>query len=161
MNIIFYLFSTILIILALGTVISTNLIHSALLMMGSFFAVAGLYLLLQADYLAMVQILVYVGAIAILMVFGVMLTRKGAIEESNLPNRYKGIGLLTTIGLFGLLVRSIYYTHFPPLQKPPPALNLITFAQTFLQQYFVAFEALGILLLIAILGAILIGRDPK
>ncbi len=157
----FYLFSAILLVFALGTVISTNLIHSALLMMGSFFAVAGLYLLLQADYLAMVQILVYVGAIAILLVFGVMLTRKGSIEESNLPNRYKGIGLLTALGLFGLLARSIYYTRFPAPPIGHPTQSILAIAQAFLLQYFVAFEALGILLLIAILGAILIGRDSK
>ena len=161
MIILFYLFSSILLAFALGAVISTNLIHSALLMMGSFFAVAGLYLLLQADYLAMVQILVYVGAIAILLVFGVMLTRKGSIEESNLPNRYKTIGLVTALGLFGLLARSITYTRFPspPLENPPQ--NIIAIAQAFLLQYIVAFEALGILLLIAILGAILIGKEPK
>jgi NADH-quinone oxidoreductase subunit J len=161
MLVLFYLFSALLILFALGTVISTNLIHSALLMIGAFFAVSGIYLLLQADFLAMVQILVYVGAIAILMVFGVMLTRKGSIEESNLPNRYKWIAVLTSLGLFSLLARSIYYTHFPSPPAGSNTQNILLLAQTFLLQYFVAFEAIGVLLLIAIIGAIIIGKESK
>ena len=88
MTVLFYLFSAILLGFALKTVVSTNLVHSALLMIGAFFAIAGLYLLLQADFLAMVQILIYVGAIAVLVIFGVMLTRKGSMVESNLKNLY-------------------------------------------------------------------------
>ncbi len=162
MIIIFYLFSFLLLAFALGTVLSKNLVHSALLMIGSFFAVAGLYILLQAEFLAMVQILVYVGAIAVLVVFGVMLTRKGSVKDSNLPNRYKKVGALSAVIFFALLVRSIINTSFPAPSSPVVGANtIIQIAQTLLTQYAVAFEALGVLLLVAIIGAIIIGKETK
>ena len=161
MLILFYVFSFLLLCFALGTVISTNLIHSALLMIGAFFAVSGLYLLLQVEYLAMVQILVYVGAIAILVVFGIMLTRKGSVNESNMPNRCKWIAIITTLGFFALITRSIYLTRFPAAPAGNYIQSITMLAQTFLLQYFVAFEAIGVLLLIAIIGAIIIGKESK
>lgn len=159
MIILFYLISALLLIFALGTVISTNLVHSSLLMIGAFFGIAGLYLLLHADFLAMVQILVYVGAIAILVVFGVMLTRKGSMIESNLSNRYKWPASITTVGLFCLLVRSILSTTFPATQPSSGASTLLQIAQSLLTDYMVAFEAIGILLLVVIVGAVIIGKE--
>ncbi len=156
----FYFMSSLLLLFALGTVISTNLIHSAFLMIGAFVAVAGLYLLLQADFLAMIQIWVYVGAIAVLMVFGIMLSRRGSLEESNLRNRYQWIGFFTAVTMFGLLASSILKSSF---QVVPSATGstVIQIANALIGDYVVAFEAIGILLLVAVVGAIIIGKDPK
>lgn len=161
MIILFYLFSAILLAFALATVISTNLVHSSLFMIGVFFAMAGLYLLLQADFLAMVHILIYVGAIAVLLVFGVMLTRKGSMIESNLFNRYKGVAGVTSLCLFGLLGRSILSTVLGPVILSREGSTLLSIANALLTDYMVAFEAIGLLLLIVIIGAVLLGKESK
>ena len=162
MIIVFYIFSAILLACSLGTMLSTNLVHSALLMVGTFIGVAGLFLLLHADYLALVQILIYVGAIAVLVVFGVMLTRsKGSIKESNLPNRYKVISVVVALGLFALLVRAIVTTHFAPAAVANTEDAMILIAQNLLNNYVIAFEAVGFLLLVAVVGAIIIGREKE
>lgn len=156
----FTLMSGLLIFFALGTVMSSNLIHSAFLMIGAFVAMAGLYVLLNADFLAMIQIWVYVGAIAVLMVFGIMLSRRGSPEESNPPNRYKWIALLTAVVMFGLLARSVLKTSFHVVPSATGS-TVIQIANALLKDYMVAFEAIGILLLVAVVGAIIIGKDPK
>ena len=84
-DVVFWMLAVMAIVCALGVVLLPNLFRAALLLIVVFVAVAGMFILLSAEFLAVVQILIYVGAIAILIIFAVMLTRD--VQRGNLPNR--------------------------------------------------------------------------
>ncbi len=98
-------------LLTLGTglvvVTNRNLFHAALAMMASFFGVAGLYILLDSGFLAAVQLLVYIGAISILIIFAIMLTRRMMQANETPFNSQSGLGLFTAVATFVLLAAVI------------------------------------------------------
>ncbi|WP_238134257.1 NADH-quinone oxidoreductase subunit J family protein [Calderihabitans maritimus] len=155
---IFWLLTALIIGSALAVVLLKNIVHSALYLMVTFVGVAGIYILLEADFLAAVQILVYVGAVSILLVFGVMLTRRGDIRESNPFNRYKGIAALVALVLFLLVERFILGTSWTLSNAVPPADTVGPIAEAMLSDFVVPFEAAAILLLVAMVGAIILAR---
>lgn len=157
-TVLFYLFGILILIAAVRMVSSTNLVHSALYMVASFVGVACIFLLLYADFLALVQILVYVGAISVILVFGVMLTRRGDIKESNPFNTLKISGGLVSIALFLIVARLLMLTGWG---TSTPALEQGTvdkISDLLLKDYAIPFEAAGLLLLVATVGAIIIGK---
>ena len=94
-------------LLTLGTglvvVTNRNLFHAALAMMASFLGVAGLYVMLDAGFLAAAQLLVYIGAISILIIFAIMLTRRMMQAREAPLNSQSGLGLFTAVGTFALI----------------------------------------------------------
>lgn len=139
-------------------VISTNIVHSALFMISTFLGVAGIYLLLYADFLALVQLLVYVGAVSVLLVFGVMLTRRGNINESNPFSRYKIVGGVIAFAFFLIVERFVLLTNWAPSDINPPQTTVAQIADLMFKDYVVPFEVAAILLLVAMIGAIIIGK---
>lgn len=139
-------------------VFSTNLVHSALFMAAAFIGIAFVYLLLEAEYLAVVQILVYVGAISVLFVFGVMLTRRDSMEKSNMFNRYGIIAGLMAAALGLVLGRTLLLTSFNTVAVSSQISAVSAISTLLLGDYVIPFEAAGILLLIAMIGAIVIGK---
>jgi NADH:ubiquinone oxidoreductase subunit 6 (subunit J) len=160
-SIVFYILAIIIIASAIMMVKSKNLVHSALFIILTFIGIAGIYILLNADFLAMVQIFIYVGAISVLMVFGVMLTRRGDISKSNLFNKYKYIALLVVGSLFALVLFAIIMLNssvFKISESAPPESTVAPIANLLLNEYVIPFEIAGLLLLIAMVGAIIIGK---
>lgn len=163
-TILFYVLSSIILGSAIMMVFSKNLIHSALFMIVTFLGVAGLYLELAADFLAMAQIVIYVGAISVLLIFGVMLTRRSNIKESNLFNKYKYPAGVVAAALFLTIAHFEFWADWK-IQ----VLNVLEgttsrIADLLLNSYAVSFEISGILLLAALIGAIVIGKgegNPK
>src|SRR5438046_3678724 len=102
-KVIFYLFAALTVASAAIVVFSRSLIYSAFALLFTFFGVAGLYVLLGADFLAATQLLVYVGGILVLLLFGVMLTHK--LYDLDLKSEVTQFapGLIVSIGIFGLL----------------------------------------------------------
>ena len=160
-TILFYIIAAALIFTSLKMILSTNLVHSALFMAATFVGIAFIYLLLNADYLAVVQIMVYVGAVSILFVFGVMLTKKNNMEDSNQFNRYKKVGVIIAIALFLSLVRTIFVTKFTTVSPASTDSTIVAISNLLLNDYSIALEASGILLLVALIGAIIIGKGVK
>lgn len=160
-SILFYIIGAFVIFAALKMVLSTNLVHSALFMAATFIGIAMIYLLLNADYLAVVQIMVYVGAISILFVFGVMLTKRGDMAESSGFNRYKIYGAFTALALFLAFAGIIISADFPAAVDMVPEPTIRAIALLLLNDYSVAFEVVSILLLVATIGAIVIGKGVK
>ena len=156
--ILFYVIAIFMLFFATMMVVSTNLVHSALYMVVAFVGVAAVYAMLSADFLAAVQLLVYVGAISVLLVFGVMLTRRGDIRRSNPFNRYKYVGLLVVASLFGVLYRFVALSEWPVSDIAPASTTVAQIADLLLNRYVVPFEAAAILLLVAMVGAIIIGK---
>jgi NADH-quinone oxidoreductase subunit J len=136
---------------------STNLVHSVLGLGVTLSATALLYALLEATFLAGVQILLYVGGVVTLMIFGVMVTRRheGLAVQSESRNEIRG--LLGGGGLFVVLALAILESELPS-RPTGPAPSTSSLASALLGPHVIAFEALSLLLLAAIVGSIVIAR---
>ena len=157
-DIIFYLFAAITVLSAFFVVTNRNIVYSAFFLLFTFFGVAGIYVLLGADFVAIVQLIVYVGGILILLLFGVMLTNKITNVEikSGTVNIYPaviGVGLLTG-SLIAALINASWRSY--PTEAPLPTTAAL--GTMLLQEYTLVFELLGIILLIALIGAASIAR---
>ncbi|MEI6873610.1 MAG: NADH-quinone oxidoreductase subunit J [Spirochaetota bacterium] len=155
----FWVFAVLVVAAAIAMVFSKNLVHSALFMAGTFFLIACLYILMGADYVGAVQILVYVGAISILFVFGIMLTKRDRIEDSNRFNRYGLSGGVIAVALFAGISTSVLSSVWHSAATPAGDGSTVqVIAGLFLNEYVLAFELAAILLRAALLGAIVIGQ---
>ncbi len=144
---------------AVAVVTARNVVHAALYLVVSLLSVAGVYLLLGAEFVAWVQILIYVGAIVILFLFGLMLT-KAPIGRDTLDNQQRWLGALVGVGVFAGLVFLIQEAF--PVQD---AQAFETFqgttemvGESIFRTYVLPFEAVSFLLLAALIGAIVLAR---
>lgn len=157
--ILFYVFAALAILPAFVVVFSRSIIYSAFALLFTFLGVAGIYVLLSADFIAVAQLMVYVGGILILLVFGVMLTRKvtnvdlGGGTLNTFPALVVGGLLLGT--LLTVAVRSHWMLSgsMPEVQGTTRELG-----ELLLTTFILPFEVAGLLLLVAIMGAALIAR---
>ena len=158
--IVFGVLATAVVVGALGVVMLPNIVYAAFLLGGVFLSVAGLYLMLNASFIAAAQILIYVGAVNVLILFAIMLViKKEAMGAS------PGIGLrrvLSTgvcLGLFALLLRVAFST---PWATPGPSAigedAVIRLGEHFFSDYLLPFELASVLLLMAMIGAIVLAR---
>lgn len=164
-SIAFFVFSALTLGGGLGVVTSRNLIHGALYLIVSLFGGAGLFILLSAPFLAAVQILVYIGAIAILIIFAVMLTRS-MTRLGELYNRQWWLSALVALGFFILLVIGVIVPVFgsmdPSTVSPDVATTMdLGIALVDGNQYVLPFEVASLLLTAAMIGAIVIARDNE
>ena len=144
---------------ATWVVVSPNLVHSAVSLLVTLFGVAGLYVFLYADFLAATQVVIYVGGILVLIIFGVMLTNKidKPVIESDSSNKI--IGALISGFIFSILSIIIIQTKWPVLAnntEGPSTVELI--GRLILGKYLLPFELISILLLAALIGAALLAR---
>src|SRR5215207_1156074 len=167
-SIAFFIFSVLTLGGGLATVASRNLIHGAVYLIVSFFGVAGLFVLLSAPFLAAVQVLVYIGAIAILIIFAVMLTRS-MTNLRELYNQQWLISLVVAILFFVMLVVGIIlpvWGNGAPMEAANPSeivatTNDLGVALVDGNQYVLPFEVASLLLTAAMIGAIVIARDNE
>ncbi len=156
----FWVFAMVTVASAAVVVMARTLIYSAFALLFTFFGVAGLYVMLGADFLAAVQLLIYVGGILVLLLFGVMLTHK--IYDLDLQSETTQLapGLIVAIGLFVILSATAVRTQWVATPRPPaPTTEAI--GRLFLGQYLLPFEAASILLLVALVGAAMIVRRRR
>lgn len=149
---------------AVAAMLSRNLIHSALLLVGSWAGIAAFYLWAGAEFLAFAQILVYVGAVSMVVLFAVLLTRQGAASAPVELDSYKRAvgGFITAGGVAGVLLGAILGS--PPAVSAPPAPAAITVKQLGVQlmgPYAAALLIAGVILTVALLGAVLIAAVDK
>ncbi len=160
-DIIFYIFAAITLLSALFVVTTRNIVHSAFYLMFTFFGVAGIYVLLGADFIAISQILIYVGGILILLLFGVMLTNK----ITNVEIRTGTVHMLPAAiasGIFmGAVVAVMVWTEWKSEPSEIPLTTTKDIGRLLLTDYVLIFELLGILLLVALIGAASIARRDK
>lgn len=157
----FYLLSAVIIVSALLVVFLKNIVHSVLWLAVCFIALAGLFLTLDADFLAAVQVLVYAGAVCIMVVFGIMLIQRGDMGKTNLFNSQTGVAA----GVVALvLVVSGYLsatTHWVGTAAPVPHKTVEHIATLLLSKYVIPFEVAALLLLVALVGAIILAKEVK
>lgn len=166
---IFGLFTVFIIGGGIGTATSRNLFHCALWLIISLFGVAGFFVLLAAPFLAAVQVLVYIGAIVVLIIFAIMLTRRlMGLREA--PNSQWTYGLLGAIVTFGVIVLGLVLasTGSAPLLPSQPisqitgeSLRDLGIALVDVNQYVVPFIVASLLLEAAMVGAIVIAREDE
>ncbi|NMA02556.1 MAG: NADH-quinone oxidoreductase subunit J [Clostridia bacterium] len=158
----FWILATMIIISGLGVVFLKNIVHSALALIATFIGAAGIYLTLHSEFLAAIQVLIYAGAIAILIVFGIMLITKGEgkMGETNLFGKYKisaGIVVLIMVSLVSYLVLQTPWQITTELNES----LMSDIAKLIFYDHVVAFELAGVLLTVAMIGAIMIARGVK
>lgn len=146
---------------ALGVVLLSNIVYSAFLLGGVFISISGLYILLNADFVAAAQILIYVGAINVLILFAIMLVNKKE-DFSTVPNRWlrQGATALVCIGLFALLGTMALITPWSLSTTSPTVVDntIIALGEHFFSDFLLPFELASILLLMAMVGAIVLAR---
>ena len=145
---------------ALGVVLLPRIVHSAFLLAGVFISIAGLYILLNADFVAAAQILIYVGAVNVLILFAIMLVNKKE-DYTELPGRLirKAATGLVCFGLFALLGTMVLATPWS-LDVTSPAIEdtVVALGEHFFSDYLLPFELASVLLLMAMVGAIILAR---
>lgn len=145
---------------AIGVIHSKNIVHSALLLILTFIGIAVVFIFLEADFLGLVQILIYAGAISILIVFAIMLTRRNEMKNSNPFNKLRWISLIFCLGFFVLIARLILVSNFTYKNLEVKS-TIGSIAEGFFGNYMIPFEISAILLLIAMVGAIILAKGVK
>ncbi|GAA4100642.1 NADH-quinone oxidoreductase subunit J family protein [Nonomuraea soli] len=144
---------------ALLVVTTRQLVHAALWLVLAFGALAGCYLVLTAEFVAWVQVLIYVGAVIVLLLFGIMLTRAPIGRTADLDSGNKKVAVVVALATAGVLVTVVIdgfrhaYTPLEPGGGAAKALGTSVF-----RNWVLPFEALSVLLLAALIGAIVLSR---
>lgn len=163
-TLLFYLFALCSAALAVMAVVSRRILRAAVYLMGALVCTAAFYLMLKAEFLAGVQVLVYVGGIAILIVFAVMLTARADLLEDKPALSRKLLGAFGALSFFALSTAAILYGDFKPLlgSGAPPASDTAAIGAALLDYkgdgYVLPFEIISLLLLAVVIGGIVIAR---
>lgn len=136
----------------------TNVVHMVVSLVFTFLSIAGLFVLLSAEFLAVVQVLVYSGAITIMMLFGIMLTRHDDESTSSVGLFRKAVTFLGIIGFAFVMYIGIHKLQFPEGSARLHEANTEQIGISIFSVYVIPFELLGVLLLVALIGAIVLAR---
>jgi NADH-quinone oxidoreductase subunit J len=143
---------------ALAVVLSRNLFHSVLWLALALTGTAGVFLLLQAEFLAAVQLLLYAGGIVTIVVFAIVVTERLVGERISQTSRRITAGAVTSLALIALVVNTIFRQPLPPATQALPTDLTRTLGESVLMQFVLPFELLGVLMLAAMLGAVYFAR---
>ncbi len=137
----------------------TRVMHMALALVFTFLSIAGIFILLDAEYLAMVQILINVGAVSVLMVFGIMLTRHKQEEKPKARPLHTILSLLGVAALFAVMWRIFYTTPFGGDPADPATVQSL--GESIFKQHVIPLELTAVLLLVALVGAIILAKREE
>ncbi len=160
-DIIFYAFAVITVVSAVGVVFSRNILYAAFSLLFTFFGIAALYVLLTADFIAVTQILLYVGGILVLIIFGVMLTSRAFNVEVKRGFLKRIPAVFVTAALAGTLIGVLTTTRWPSVNFLPYEETARPIGVLLMTQFVLPFELASILLLVALVGAVIIARREK
>jgi NADH-quinone oxidoreductase subunit J len=157
----FYVVAAIVAASALGCVIARNIVRMALCLLGTLGGVALLYFLLAANFLGVIQLVVYAGGTLVVIVFGVMLTSRAAGIQLR-PKRIETLcGALVCLALLAGLSVILVRTAWPAARGAPPAVDVARFGTELLSTYLVPFELVSVLLLAVMIGAGYLAQPAK
>jgi NADH-quinone oxidoreductase subunit J len=157
-NIVFWILAAGMVLAAIGVVRSQNVVHAALYLVVVLGGGAAQYILLAAEFVAWVQVLIYIGAVIILFLFGIMLTRAPMRGETSLDNDQRWPAAVVSLFLVGVLSTLLVdaFSDKEIVLKRPTATSEV--ADAIFKVYVVPFEVVSILLLAALVGAVVIAR---
>ena len=139
----------------LGVVATRNVVHAALFLLVSLVAVAGIYLLVFAEFLALVQVLIYGGAIVIVLLFAIMLTRSREYPRIS-DNPQWPLAIVAGLAVFGVLTAAFLWKTPPDTSAEGPELSKL--GESLFTEWALPFEVASLVLLVALIGAIVIAR---
>ncbi len=163
-SILFYLFGSVAVGTALAMILQRNPVMSALLLVANFFCIAALYLLLQQQFLAVIQIVVYTGAIMVLVIFVIMLLNLGDEERrSERLNVWQSLGLVLVAGFLVEMVYILMFKNrpaaFTELHVDANKLGTVeAIGDAMFNKFLLPFEVTSLLLLVAIVGAVILAK---
>lgn len=155
----FYLIAALTLVSAAGVAFSRNILYASFSLLGTFMGVAGLYIFLSADFLAVTQLLIYIGGVLVLILFAVMLTSR--IQDIRVTNQSLGVvpAAVATLLTTALLVFvSCFAPWKAPLKNPPLVSSAAQLGDLFLNRYLLPFEIASVVLLATLIGAVVIAR---
>lgn len=157
-NIVFWFFVAMTVISAFSVVLSKNLVYAAVSLLVTFLGVASMYVFLWADFMAGTQVMIYIGGILILILFGIMLTHKITSVKISHANVQRGMGALVTILLFAGLFWMIQITPWKLESAIEPEQTVETIGTLLMTDFLLPFEVASVLLLGALIGAAVLAR---
>jgi len=166
-GILFYAFGLLAVVSALGVVTMRNPMYGAICLLASFLAVAGLFLLRSAEFIAVVQVFVYGGGIMVLFLFVIMLINLQQLYEQSLFGENSKLALVVALALFALVTFVFFQVDFGAANPNPDALvsvegevqgNSQAVAWILYTKYLLPFEVASVFLLVAMIGAVVLGR---
>ena len=157
---IFYLIAAGAVLGGMGVVFVRNVVYAALFLILSLLAVAGLYILLATEFLALVQILIYAGAVTILLLFVLMLTRARDMPMA-LDGPQKPVAAVAGLALFGVLAVAVAGTTWPRDAGQITRVPFETLGDALFRKWAVPFEIASLVLLVALVGAIVLARPEE
>ena len=182
-QIVFFILSALVLVSGLMVVVVKNIVHAALWLIASFAGVAALYFLMEAPFIGVVQVLVYAGAVAILMLFAIMLTRQVVGEGTRQLFERWWVAAITAAGIFLLvLLPTILNPGVPAASgssgawprvdraaagaagttaQTPAIAGTLEIGRSFMREYLLPFEVASILLLVALIGAVVIAYEER
>ncbi len=155
---VFYILAAIIVGSGVMVVSLKNIFHCALFLVLSLFGVAGIYILLSAEFLAAVQVLIYVGAITILMIFAIMLTAKLYSAKIRQSNEQVIPGIIIVAALLVATIVTLSRTAWKLSDAAPQVESTVGIGRMLLTKYVLPFEVVSVVLLSALIGAIVIAR---
>ncbi len=155
-QLVFWVFAGMAAISALFTVLTKNVVHAALGLAGALVAAAGVFILFGAEFVGLSQILIYVGAVVILFLFGIMLTSSPGTQR--VDNDQRGLAAAVAIGTFGVLAVGILSAFGGRRVEFDVAFPIKELGTDLFTKWILPFEAVSILLLAALVGAIVLAR---
>ena len=166
-TIFFYAIAAVMVAAAVAVVTSRNVVRAALALIVVFGGVAAQFVVLAAEFVAVTQVLIYIGAIMVLMLFGIMLTRARIGREVDMTNEHWWVGILTGLLLLGVMGYALV-DYFGDDRLPADRMldsvdgsNTATVSDSIFSTYLVPFEVVSVLLLAALVGAIVIARKDR
>jgi NADH-quinone oxidoreductase subunit J len=166
-NIFFYAIAAVMVAAAVVVVTNRNVVRSALALIVVFAGVAAQFIVLAAEFVSVTQVLVYIGAITVLMLFGIMLTRSRIGRDTDMTNEHWWAGVVTALLLLGVMGYSLLdrFGDDPlPAEREVVGVNgsnTATVSDAIFSQYLIPFEVISVLLLAALVGAIVIARKDR
>ena len=154
----FWSLAVILVGSALAVVLTTNLFHAVLWLALALTGTAGVFLLLDAEFLAAVQLLLYAGGIVTIVVFAIVVTERLVGERISQTSRRIGAGAVVAGGVLALLVRTIAQQRVPAERPPMPGDLTRLLGETVMTRFVLPFELLAVLMLAALMGALYFAR---
>lgn len=157
---VFWLLAPVIIASAIMVVTLKNIFHCALALVACLFTVAGIYVMLNAEFLAAAQVLIYVGAVSVLMIFAIMLTGKLASKEIVQTNKNALVAFIMCLAfVFTMVELARSTTVWEAATKALPEDNIMALGQALLTEYMLPFEVVSILMLAALIGAVSLARE--
>lgn len=160
-QVMFIVLSLVTLAAALMVVIARSMFRAALWLVLTFFGIAGLFILLHAEFIAVAQVLIYVGAISTLIIFAIMLSRGVMDPDARRFNDQWGVVAGFGAVLFVLLAAVVTRTRWPVALADVPADAIQRLGGEFVGSYVIPFEVASVLLVVAMIGAIIIAREQE